>query len=611
MLQNRAARTRRRVVVSQSKNGCFTCKSRRVKCDEEKPTCRRCCRSNRECEGYPERAYQSNGTSLSVLPSSSTPDRQAGYLPATQCRQSFDALSRTNGDPQYALVAGFRRSLTQERLSRLGCSLLRDGLEKTFYFDSVILNDLVPKMIFTLPSVNAAAAALGAYYELQTSPSPDNNNERLAAAHYALAVRLTREDLLTQSQGSTPLLAGCMLLAFVELLLRRRQYALLHLRGAYKILGIRSREKSTESLLTADCDTRASSKGKDDLDELTLLFRSFDLQTATYSDGTRPPDTEPSHIDILGHYSMAAAEDIHSLDAQVISAIHSCYYFISLASSYTGLPASLIPNNLTIEQGRHIATLKFLLKTVDLSFSALEGISPGTEGNRRQVLKNYIHKLMLRNLCMSAIIYISTILNPYETSWDAFADDFRQIITNAEAILDRRDDLQKQSPTPPKRASFKFIPSLGRAGREGPWVGDLLAAVTERAVEVEEKGVIGNFGSKGADEVDGCSASQETVLSVIVPERSRIRLVRMAENNGSLNGNLWLTASSGVTKVRYTRCRDVVKMLATAATTPTTGPKRESVYDMEACKQYWEVWSDILQFESGKPFKLIWSEGEI
>ncbi|PQM43933.1 hypothetical protein VE01_10829 [Pseudogymnoascus verrucosus] len=34
------------------KSGCSTCRVRRVKCDEEKPNCRRCLKSGRACEGY-------------------------------------------------------------------------------------------------------------------------------------------------------------------------------------------------------------------------------------------------------------------------------------------------------------------------------------------------------------------------------------------------------------------------------------------------------------------------------------------------------------------------------------------------------------------------------
>lgn len=543
--------------------------------------------------------------------------------------------------------------MTQDRLSRLGCSLLRDDFQDPFGFGRAILEDLVPRLSFTLPSVNAAAAAVGAYYELQTSPSSSNNNERLAAGQYELATRLTQQDLLTQPYGSTPLLVGCMLLAFTELLLRRRQYALMHLRGAYKILELRSRVTNTESTLTTDssssrdtafgrlnCNMPVSKKGEEDLE---LLFRSFDVQTAIYSDGNRAPDTKPAPIDMMGHSSLVVAGDVHSLDAHLVSALHACYHFTSFASSYTDPPTPLIPQYLLIEQGRHIGVLKCLLKIIDNNVLLPGIISSSTGENQQALKKKNVHMLMLRNLCLSTIMYTSTVLNQYETAWDIYADDFQQIVTNAEIILDSREGLRENLTRQPP-AVFKFIPSLGvcqplyqtalryrhpiwrrrairclrRAGREGPWVGELLAAVTERAAEIEENGRensgfrwgnggIGNFRSQEAEGITGVTVAQGTVLSATIPERARIRLCRMAENNGSLDGKLWLNASRGVTKVKYTRCRDVEKMYAAAT---TTGPKREGIYDMEERKQHWEEWSEILEFESDKPFKLLWSQGE-
>ena len=32
--------------------GCWTCRSRKVKCDESKPACFQCCSKNIHCEGY-------------------------------------------------------------------------------------------------------------------------------------------------------------------------------------------------------------------------------------------------------------------------------------------------------------------------------------------------------------------------------------------------------------------------------------------------------------------------------------------------------------------------------------------------------------------------------
>ncbi|KAK3389398.1 hypothetical protein B0H63DRAFT_98397 [Podospora didyma] len=42
-------------VGKRSRTGCLTCRKRRIKCDEGKPTCKNCLKSKRECEGYHQR----------------------------------------------------------------------------------------------------------------------------------------------------------------------------------------------------------------------------------------------------------------------------------------------------------------------------------------------------------------------------------------------------------------------------------------------------------------------------------------------------------------------------------------------------------------------------
>ncbi|KAL2134768.1 hypothetical protein VTI74DRAFT_10842 [Chaetomium olivicolor] len=42
-------------VRKRTKTGCLTCRRRRIKCDEGKPTCNNCVKSRRDCEGYSQR----------------------------------------------------------------------------------------------------------------------------------------------------------------------------------------------------------------------------------------------------------------------------------------------------------------------------------------------------------------------------------------------------------------------------------------------------------------------------------------------------------------------------------------------------------------------------
>ncbi|EXJ64471.1 hypothetical protein A1O7_00807 [Cladophialophora yegresii CBS 114405] len=68
---------RKRPFLSKTRTGCLTCKVRKVKCDEEKPACRRCTSTGRKCDGYAPAPASSSvsatrSKSLSVRSSSSS-----------------------------------------------------------------------------------------------------------------------------------------------------------------------------------------------------------------------------------------------------------------------------------------------------------------------------------------------------------------------------------------------------------------------------------------------------------------------------------------------------------------------------------------------------------
>ena len=590
----------------------------------------------------PARAYQSSEASSSGQSDSGTTagqDRQVSIQPRSR-RQS----------PQYGLNTGFRQSLEQARLSHVGSSILCDGLHKKFAFGCETLEYLIPQLIYTLPSVNAAAAALGAYYELQTLPSPDNCREQLATSQYQLAIRRTRQDLLTEPHGSTALLVGCMLLSFTELLLRRRKGALLHLRGAFKILELRGKSESTVPDLTSNNFSPADDLSfrplpvntpfpKEAEDDLVMLFRTFDIQIASYSDNNNP-NIQPAPNHAMDP-SLSPADDIYGLGRHVVSAVHASYHFTSFAVSYTDLPATAVPRYLLIEQGRHIGALKHLLKVIDRE--VLPMMDRDTEP---QPSPKHMHALMLRNLCLSTLMHTSRILDPYETSYDSHGEDFQQIVLNAETVLNSHE---QGTHTMSSLSAFKFTPSLGlnhplymtalkyrhplwrrrairclrRTGREGPWVGELLAAVAERVAEIEEYGRESGLGSNGnesrlrpglLDDEGTSPGTQDTGLATAIPERARICLCRSIENNGSFYGGLWLTATRGITRVKYTRRRRDVENLPVrvAAGVPPRYSSRvgnggENPCDTEL-QQYFEEWHEYLQFEAGQPAKLLWSE---
>ncbi|KEQ96519.1 hypothetical protein AUEXF2481DRAFT_642171 [Aureobasidium subglaciale EXF-2481] len=69
------AKRQRAVGIKYSKNGCRTCRIRRVKCDETRPDCNSCTSTGRTCDGYKDDPSRKRGSALQrpLLPAPTSP----------------------------------------------------------------------------------------------------------------------------------------------------------------------------------------------------------------------------------------------------------------------------------------------------------------------------------------------------------------------------------------------------------------------------------------------------------------------------------------------------------------------------------------------------------
>lgn len=76
----------------RTKTGCLTCRKRRIKCGEERPTCTNCTKSKRQCEGYNQRVVfkdPMNGYRPPIPPFSQNSYQNAGYGQSSGRRESY------------------------------------------------------------------------------------------------------------------------------------------------------------------------------------------------------------------------------------------------------------------------------------------------------------------------------------------------------------------------------------------------------------------------------------------------------------------------------------------------------------------------------------------
>lgn len=442
-----------------------------------------------------------------------------------------------------AMSNGSGKQLEQERLARLGCSILAQDTYRDLGSGTSIWNRLLPQLSNAIPSVKAAAAALGAIYEsTMLKCASCSISKRRAAGFYGNAIHHVQRDVLSQLHGPVPLLLSCALLAFVELLRRRQFNALIHLQGALRLLRSRDQlliqarpnDSAGATAFDATDATDVASTGLED--NLTLMFMTLDIQKASYALG-QPPELSVSPQEPL-QPKPSNIPDTRTAELQLVRLIHSCYHFTSQASHCKYLPRATIPPDLVFEQGRHIAKLSLWLNT--LNQVILTSHDPSTD--------TYHHALVLRSQCLSTLVYLSTILSPHECSYDVHAPHFQRVIQDAATVLAQdsvlSSPLRQFRPCPGIVQPLFFtaikyrhshwrrqaIEQLRRSGREGPFDGKLLAALASRVVEIEEYGCRDHFMPNGIlpehveekQRVHGCGVDAEArdddqpLLSVLV-----------------------------------------------------------------------------------------------
>ncbi|PYH86266.1 hypothetical protein BO82DRAFT_248478, partial [Aspergillus uvarum CBS 121591] len=242
------------------RSGCRTCKARRIKCDEAKPSCQRCDRSNRSCEGYATPAQQQ------------APDR---------------AITT------YSIPFKVPGSQADRQLLHFYCCQAAEGLSS--FSDPTLWTRLILQRCHTQPIIRNALITLSALYQDHHSHSnqlmgeegekeeenscprqrPSPRGLRLIArSHRQLRTHLSSP----QASYEVALICGVLFYAF-ESLIGQAGNAIRHLNQAL-ILFQRYRDHPPPP-------QAAYGVAEDILPHLGALLARLDIQASTYDD-SRP-----------------------------------------------------------------------------------------------------------------------------------------------------------------------------------------------------------------------------------------------------------------------------------------------------------------------------------
>ncbi|KAH6651314.1 hypothetical protein F5144DRAFT_559092 [Chaetomium tenue] len=450
---------RSRVVVSQSKRGCVTCKTRRVKCDEQKPLCRRCVQAGRLCSGYNHE---------SKLPVALKPALKIG-------------VAADSGTERLTYLAAHVLSLDNN-----GRPVQEDGVWGRIFL----------QLSNQVPCVKAAAAAFGAAYESLV----DNAIERSPCSvwrYYGSALTKLQSDINNRTAGPESLALASMILACTEILSQHETNAFAHFLGAVQIL--------TESQHGGQWAPRSSthilSTVKDELVKFDVLIGSYAISQT------------PAFMYLESNWQGdAPADDVFDDPELAINAamlcLHRSYRFVEAAAKLRYTYPSWKEHDPIMFKGQldAVTQCRSVLDELGAVATRLQAQYSSAMSTLRDA-KTLAEVYALRTQLTAAIIYMLCVHSPFQTAYDEHQLLFQSIVTDAAASARLRRRAQtsafKRFSTRPGIVSSLFIVSmkcrdpplralattlLNEQSREGPTDGHIMAAIGARLAAIETTG---------------------------------------------------------------------------------------------------------------------------
>ncbi|KNG49426.1 zn2 cys6 dna-binding protein [Stemphylium lycopersici] len=417
------------------KTGCQTCRKRRVKCDETKPACTKCAKAGRTCGGYndlsrlnrssPAAAATYRNSSFLVIP-------QQSQQP-TVSRSPFTSLSP---EPQENRSFQYFQTHTLPRW--------------TEFFDSELWTQTVLQMSHFEPAIKHGVLALSMMHErLESSrdgggPSMPND---AALIQYMRAVRHSNTllNIREQSQNTIEkILIACIIFTCFENLAGNYKAANMHLRNGLRILN-----QHGENIGQSPSEVQKAIR--------SVLVR-FDLQAMTYSDDTSPYqwglDRAPEIPDIPeeeeGYKSNEAArDDLVKLSRCMLWSAGNLdgRSYIAKEKGFKSLYESLM-RGLREWDDRFTSFVRTGGKHKD---------DRGGKEHRGKTLLQ-IYAIIMRTIAAAEAGLTS------EMAWDAYIEDFREVVDLAETLpmLQQQQQtisLSSSTPSPPSQQANTSAPS--------------------------------------------------------------------------------------------------------------------------------------------------------
>ncbi|EAQ93799.1 predicted protein [Chaetomium globosum CBS 148.51] len=441
-----------------------TSRTRRVKCDEQKPLCRRCVQAGRLCGGYKDE---------SKVPVALKPALRIG-------------VAADSGTERLTYLATHVLCLDNN-----GRPVQEDGAWGRIFL----------QLSNQVACVKAAAAAFGAAYESLL----DNAIERnpcSAWRYYGSALTKLQSDINNGTAGPESLALASMVLACTEILSQHETNAFAHFLGAVQILtqsqhGCQGAPRSSAHIL---------STVKDELVKFDVLIGSYAISQT------------PAFMYLESNWQGAAPGDdvFHEPELAINSAmlcLHRSYRFVESAAKLRYTYPSWKDHDPVMCEGQSdaVAQCRSVLNGLGALATRLQAQYSSAISTLRDS-ETLAEIYALRTQLTAAIIYILCTHSPLQTTYDEHQLLFQSIVSDAAASARLRRRAQARRPSSAsqhapalfssllhRQHEVQEIPPLRCPGqrtllneqsREGPTDGHIMAAIGARLAAIETAGTV-------------------------------------------------------------------------------------------------------------------------
>ncbi|KAH7347160.1 C6 zinc finger domain-containing protein [Plectosphaerella cucumerina] len=372
------AKTTRRS-TPRVKTGCRTCRVRRVKCDEAKPSCLKCTQTGRKCDGYapPTRAGQSPNSARSSpglleLTAYSIPFRMPGSQRDRQLLHYFCVRGS-------AELSGFVNNDFWSRTALLASQN-----------ETIVRQSLIALSSLHLDLSRAPGSGPG------TDVVGSETLAQYGKALRSLQTRINRPDETPEARFETSkaALICCALFHCFESAMGESEAAMRHLSNGLHLLAEHDKHQTIED---------------EHMPSLRDLFGRLDLQATFYDDGRTPALDMVSHVERnTGLFACPMGTFFTLCEAQKhLNRLQNwLLHLITDNLQYHNRPAHCVPQSALAEKAQLVTEFEHWARRYDnfISGSSEFGLSGTVRGGRDRAVRTlWVHHAMSEMLLASKI----------------------------------------------------------------------------------------------------------------------------------------------------------------------------------------------------------------